>query len=251
VRLALIAPLIALPIIASAQESFAGKGRYPQTRSLSGLAGGGAAVLPNGAPSIRGALALSTPIGYTLSPRCAVLTGGTTSADGSLRWFDGEVATNGSNGTAALIFGVALGAVDLGLSLVQTSRLAEDRVVNVQATPVRSGRVGVSLGVQDLLDETVTTPDYRESAQTLFVAATYSTQGLHATVGAGTRRFEAGFASLSAPLARGARGVVEHDGFGWNYGVQIALFELSTSEASFFYGACQGRYATWALSWQF
>lgn len=233
------------------QARLAGKGQYPQSRTISGLAGGGTSVLPNGRPSIRGALTLSTPIGYTLGKDSAVLTGGTTSLDSNLRWFDGDVTTNGSNGTAAILFGVDTGRGNLGVSLVQTSRLSEDRVVNLQFSPKKRGPIGVSVGVQDLLDETVTTPNYGESAQTYFIATTYQSEQAYFTVGAGTKRFRDGFASASAPLGSFARAMVEHDGYGLNYGVELQLFDVKTSRASLFLGSCQTRYATWALSWQF
>jgi hypothetical protein len=249
--------LVSLAALSYAQAGFAGKRQYPQARSLSGLPGGGAAVLPNGRPAIQGALTLSTPIGYTLDGESALLIGGTTSASGSLAWFDGDVATNGSNGTAAVIFGMRFSDATFGVSLVQTSRLPEDRVVNLQVSPNRqSGRLGFSVGVQDLLDNTVTTPDYHESAQSLFVATTYEAgDGVYLTAGAGTRRFSKGFASVSAPLVRGTRAMVENDGFGWNYGLAVRLFDIPQSgrpaQASMFIGSCQGRYTTWSLSLRF
>jgi len=251
VRLTFLVALVALAFSASAQTRLSGKGQYPQSRTLSGLAGGGSGVAPSGKPSLRGALAMSTPIGYTLGENSAVLTGGTTSATGSPRWFDGDVATNGSNGTATAMFGLTFGGSNLGVSIVQTSRLSEDRVLNVQFSPRRMGRLGLSFGVQDLFDETVTTPDYHESAQTVFAAATYGSEGVYLTAGGGNRRFRQGFAGLSAPVTNGVRAMAEHDGFGWNYGVEVRLFDVHSSRASLFYGLCQGRYATWALSWQF
>ncbi len=256
-RTILCSGLVILAALSSAQTRFAGKRQYPQARSLSGLAGGGTAVLPSGRPAIQGALALSTPIGYTLDRDSALLIGGTTSSSGSLKWFDGDVATNGSNGTAAIMFGTRLGAIDVGVSLVQTSRLPEDRVVNLQFSPSHdTGRLGFSVGVQDLLDQTVTTPDYHESAQSLFAATTYEAgNGVFLSAGAGTKRFSKGFASLSAPLIRGTRAMVENDGFGWNYGVAMRLFDVpqggSSAQASLFIGSCQGRYTTWSLSLRF
>jgi hypothetical protein len=235
---------------AFAQQRFDGKRQYPQARSVSGLAGGGSAVTPNGKPSNKGALALSTPIAYTISEDHAVLTGGTTSSDANLRWFDGDVATNGSNGTAVAMFGQRIGDFDLGVSLVQTSRLSEDRVVNLQFAPRRSfGRLRVAAGVQDLLDQTVTTPDYGVSTRSLFIASTYEAGGkAYVTGGVGTHRFQSGFLSASAPLVGSSRWMVEHDGYGWNYGVGIDLFK---SDVAAFVGVCQGRYATWSLSLRF
>lgn len=235
---------------AFAQQRFDGKRQYPQARSVSGLAGGGSAVTPNGKPSNKGALALSTPIAYTISEDHGVLTGGTTSSNGTLKWFDGDVATNGSNGTAVAMFGQRLGDFDAGVSLVQTSRLTEDRVVNLQVSPRSSfGRLRVAVGAQDLLDQTVTTPDYGVTTRSLFVASTYDAGGrVFVTGGVGTQRFESGFVSASAPLIGSSRWMVEHDGYGWNYGVGTDLF---SGDVAAFVGVCQGRYATWSLSLRF
>lgn len=235
---------------AIAQQRFDGKRQYPQARSVSGLAGGGSAVTPMGVPSNKGALALSTPIAYTLSQDHAVLTGGTTSSNGTLKWFDGDVATNGSNGTAVAMFGQRFGSFDAGVSLVQTSRLSEDRVINLQVSPRRSfGRLRVAIGAQDLLDQTVTSPDYGVSTRSLFVASTYDAgRGVFVTGGIGTQRFESGFFSASAPLVGRSRLMVEHDGYGWNYGVGTDLYRRDLAA---FVGVCQGRYATWSLSLRF
>jgi hypothetical protein len=191
---------------------------------------------------------MSTPIGYTLGKDSAILTGGTTSTGSNFRWFDGNVSTNGSNGTAAVMFGTELGDLNMGVSLVQTSRLSEDRVINLQLSKRGSG---FAIGVQDLLDDTRTTPNFYESAQTFYAAMTHEEEGIFLTGGVGTKRFSKGFASLSAPLVRNTRAMVEHDGFGWNYGVELQVFDVQTSRGSLFVGSCQGRYATWAVSWKF
>lgn len=253
VRTPLFLTLAILSATSFAQQRFDGKRQYPQARSISGLAGGGFGVDAKGVPTMRGALALSTPIAYSVSSDHAVLTGGTTSADGSLKWFDGAVETNGSNGTAVAMFGQRIGDVDAGVSLVQTSRLSEDRVINLQLSPRRTfGRLRVAAGVQDLLDDTVTTPDYEVSAQSYFVAATYETgHRVFVTVGAGTQRFSSGFGSVSAPLSDTSRLMVEHDGFGWNYGLGLDVAKYQGQALSMFLGSCQGRYATWSLSLRF
>jgi hypothetical protein len=146
------------------------------------------------------------------------------------------------------MFGSEVGSFNLGVSLVQTSRLSEDRVINLQLSPRGSG---FSVGVQDLLDETRTTPNFYESAQTFYAASTYENNGVYLSGGVGTKRFSKGFGSVSAPLVRNTRAMVEHDGFGWNYGVEVQVFDVATSRASLFVGSCQGRYATWAVSWKF
>jgi len=242
--------------IAPAQAGLSGKGQYPQARTVSGLAGGGSAVRPNGSLGMNGAMALSTPIGYTLASGRAVLMGGATSADSQWRWFDGDVTVNGSNGTAAAMIGSKLGNVGFTVSLVQTSRLSEDRIINLQVSPFGPvGRASLSIGAQDLLDQTVTTPNFYESAQSFFAVATYDAgSGVFISAGHGTKRFGKGFASMSAPVMRRTRAMAEHDGYGWNYGLGLDLTDPSTDgvgQPTLFIGLCQGRYATWALSMRF
>lgn len=252
-----LALLVAAPC-AFGQAALAGAGQYPEARSLSGLSGGASALLPNGVPSIRGAMSLSTPIGYTLGNNRAILVGANTSANGSPRWFDGDVAENGSNGTAAMLFGMGLDGGNFAVSLVQTSRLSDDRIINLQVSPSRAyGRLGLSFGVQDLLDQTKTTPTYSDSTDSYFAAATYELGGgNYLSVGGGTERFKNGFSNMSVQLYSGAKGMIEYDGFGWNYGAGFTLDSISVANSSkvpatLFIGTCQGRYMTWSLSFQF
>jgi hypothetical protein len=237
-----------------AQDGLAGKGQYPQARTLSGLSGGGVPVRPDGRPGMDGALALSTPIGYTLGANRVLAIGSNTSAGRSFRWFDGNSPVNGANGSAAILFGAGHGSIQIAVTWMQTSRLSEDRVVNLQVSPPNQGRLGLSFGVQDALDQTVTTPDYEESASSAFGAATYHAgDGVYLTAGHGTRRFSRGFAGASAPVGKRARAMLEYDGYGWNYG---AAFDLGSyratsggrTQVSAFVGLIQGRYLTWSLA---
>jgi len=242
---------------AFAQDGLAGKGKYPQARTLSGLSGGAVPILPNGRPSIAGALTFSTPIGYTLSANRAIMIGGSASSSGSFRWFDGKTNVNRSNGTAATLIGMPFGKGSAAISIMQTSRLTEDRVVNLQVSPWRaSGRSSVSLGIQDLFDKTVTTPDYHECDRSVFAATTYDAgKGVFLTAGAGTARFRQGFASVSVPIGRSARAMLEHDGYGWNVGTSFAVGSVSlaggkSSQAVVFLGLVQGKYVTWSAGFK-
>jgi hypothetical protein len=168
------------------------------------------------------------------------------------------VSVNGANGSAALIFGMPVGNAKVAASFMQTSRLSQDRIVHLQISPaVPKGRVGVSLGVQDLTDDSVTTPDYRDSARSLYAAATYDAgKGVYVTAGMGTQRFGKGFVNASAPLFKGTRAMVEHDGFNWNAGLAVKFADLrgpagQTAQATMFIGVIQGKYAVWSLGLAF
>ncbi|HXH59846.1 MAG TPA: hypothetical protein VNI20_00660, partial [Fimbriimonadaceae bacterium] len=144
-----------------------------------------------------------------------------------------------------------LDQVRVGVSLVQTSRVSGDRIVNLQLSPTTcSGRVGFAAGVQDLLDQTVTTPDPHETTRSFFAASTYSVgDGVFVTLGAGTARFSKGFGNISALVVNGVRATLENDGFGWNYGAETDLpIKAEDARMSLFLGVVQSRYPTWSLS---
>lgn len=249
--------MLSFTVAASAQEALAGKGRFPQARSISGLSGGGAAVAPDGQPDTSGALSLSTPIGYTLSHHRMIMIGGTTSASRSPRWFDGNTNVNGSNGSAAMIVGIPVGNARLAISAMQTSRISEDRILSFQVSPsLPKGRLGVSFGIQDVFDQTVTTPNYHENARSHFAAGTYQAgKGVYVTLGGGATRFRKGFANASGPVGKHLKAVVEHDGFGWNCGVaarlgRVSVGQGSPADATLFVGMTQGKYVTWAIAFR-
>src|SRR5579863_5468349 len=62
-----VGSLLLLASGALAQTNLAGPHEYPAFRTISGLPGGGFGVTPDGVPSFNGAMAFSTPIGYSLS----------------------------------------------------------------------------------------------------------------------------------------------------------------------------------------
>src|SRR5207249_2501548 len=87
---------------ASAQrrDPFAGPGRYPEYRNLSGLSGGGYGLNADGYGSLSGPTALSTPIGYVLGRDQFRFQGAQASFTGSP-----EFGEHKSNGTGAFAYG--------------------------------------------------------------------------------------------------------------------------------------------------
>ncbi|MFN3684091.1 MAG: hypothetical protein ACK41F_09165 [Fimbriimonadaceae bacterium] len=236
-KVAALAPLAAVAGASWAQgpapSPFAGRAQYPQFRFLSGLAGGGFAVGRDGRPNPEGAMALSTPIGYSLAHGRWALVAGSANEHGDLDVAFDDANREGTNGTAAALYGLGLGSGGrLTASVMLLSSLG-DNVYNLQWQPPGqdSSPVVASLGVQDAEGTGGTAgdglpTDGRNSASG-FVAATWEVRsGLHATLGAGTARFRQGFGSVSWGAARGLKLMAEHDGYGWNFSGAVNLLGL-------------------------
>jgi hypothetical protein len=255
--------LLALAPGASAQEGFLGRGRYPQFRNVSGLPGGSFGVTPDGHPGIMGALALSTPIGYSLSDFRVVVALANMSEDARPRVFDVSETDQGrvrSNGTAAAMIGFRLGP--LGRLTYSKTFLSEelDNVTNLQyQIPLKDSKLGLSLGVQDVFDDGGSAgeadPTDKESSRSPFVVGTYDFgRNVYGSLGVGTRRFRGGFANVSVPLGARGRAMAEYDGFGLNFGAAYSLGRFPRTErveANLFFGYVRGRNATVGLSVSF
>jgi hypothetical protein len=75
------------------------------------------------------------------------------------------------------------------------------------------------------------------------------------SAGIGTSRFSQGFFNASAGLTPKVRATVEHDGFGWNYGVGAELGSMRVGKGrvklNAFAGMIQTRYAFWSVGLSF
>jgi len=245
----------ALTVSAHAQKDIAGKGQFPQLRTVSGL---GTSLTSSGRPTSMGAVSFSTPIGYTMSDWSIQVVAGTTSADGSFRGVDSGGTGNHSNGSAAVAIGIPTGLGALCVSNMQTSRLSEDRIWNFQFSPAgQRGATRYAVGVMDAFDQSVTTPDYHEKDTSWFAAATHDFgKGMYGSAGIGTRRFSKGFVNFSAPVGRKVRGVIEHDGYNWNTGVAFEISSMKgvegrASHTVGYLGLTRGKYATWTVGISF
>jgi hypothetical protein len=79
---------------------------------------------------------------------------------------------------------------------------------------------------------------------------------IYVSAGYGTSRFSKGFINASAGLTQKIRATVEHDGFGWNYGVgmEIGTVKVGPGKAiklNAFAGMIQTRYAFWSVGFSF
>lgn len=253
-------------VAAWGQGDLIGDRQYPQFRVLSGLPGGGFGVLPDGTCGIGGALAFSTPIGYGLRRGAFVGVASVTSPNRQLRWFDtgGTGAAETSNGTAALLWGTSLGRLG-GCTLGLTALSSDwDNVFHLQwRAPIRHIRLGVSVGIQDVIGDGGSAGTGLQSdgtsSRSLYGVATYSVgRGVYVSAGFGTARFRHGFANLSAPITPWLRGAVEYEGAHWNvlvaWRLTPAAVQVTRSlrcDATTTIGLVAGKYAQWSIALAF
>ncbi len=255
---------LGLSAVSAAQAELSGRDRFPQLRGLSGLSGAGFGVLANGRPSFKGAMAYSTPIGHTLGGWSLAAGAGTISKNQTPVFFTtGNLDKTRGNGTSFFVAGLDLGPVgSLAGGFTFLSGLG-DNISTLQFSPLAKGPVQWSLGCQDLGGSAGSSgekqPGDDRTSRSFFGAVTYEVQeGVYATGGIGTRRFQKGFASLSGNLGNNFKALAEFDGFGLNYGIAYspgALGRFSVPdldmtkipEITLFLGMVKGRYATLSL----
>lgn len=237
-----------------AADDLGGKDQFPQFRVQSGLSGGGFGVLPNGRPSVMGAAALTTPIGYTISNHGSFSLFNT-SGDSNPFVFRERNGYEDANGTGTFLIGGEYKGWRGSVGYMILSKNL-DAAFNFQVSPPTQGRVGVSFGVQDLsggggsAGTGGATDD--DSSRSFFGAATYDFgHSVYGTLGVGSRRFKGVFGNASAPITPRLRATVEYDTFNWNAGLLYGAGRikdlggrLRDAEANFFLGLVAGKYGT-------
>jgi hypothetical protein len=225
---------------------------YPQFRGLSGLAGSGYGVDPDGYRSISGPVAYSTPVAHTLGRWQVQLGGGTLSYTRTP-----AISRSDTNGTGYLTAGVTLPRLNLaGTFFVKSG--AFDQVFHIQAQyiPSPSTKWVASVGIQDIqgrggaagtgnpaLDDA--------SSQSVFGVVTYRwdtrSNPLYLSLGVGTHRFGRSFASMSYQVVQPMRVWLESDGYGINVGATLAWrlgHGRRSAEVSTTLGVVRGQYFT-------
>jgi hypothetical protein len=264
--------LLAAAVLGSASLCFAqtglvGKDQFPQFRGLSGLSGSGFAVGPDGRPDFRGAMGYSAPIGHTLGGFRLAVGGGVISGNTNrLSFFRSESLKNDAtqgNGTGFALIGGDLGRYGrLAFGFTILSGVG-DNVSHIQYSPPLQGPVQVGIGILDLGGSGGSSGeglegDDRTSLSSFGVVTGKVTEGVHASVGVGTRRFQKGFGSLSANFSPNFKALVEHDGFGWNYGVAYnpkaaraedtwTVTDVRDIQFTMFLGMTKAKYPSWSL----
>jgi len=257
-----VACLVCFACGAIAQNDLAGPHQYPAFRTISGLPGGGFGVRPDGTPAFDGAMAFSTPIGYSLSNWNGTLSAANTSD----YWFFRLPHVSGHNGDVDSLGkitgcgGVTLGhfgSLSGGFMVISS---AGDTAFTVQyQTPLFYKNIGVSAGVQDTGgtrgDRAGGDPG-SENSQSFYGAVTVPLKyGVYVSGGWGTRRFGKGFANVSVPINERFKAVLEEDGLGVNEAIawdpraggSYKLFGRSISTTTMI-GFVDSRYAFWSLN---
>ncbi len=260
---------------AGAQTGLVGRFSYPQFRGLSALPGGGFGVRPDGAASIDGAMAFSSPVAYALRPGGFVLAFSSISQDGRFRFQSrGSDLNVDANGTGAILYGTDLKVGRLTVAdMIYSGQL--DNGYNLHFSPNARDDydeehggfrpLQFAFGVQDLFGDGGTSGDTngadpaldaadRKSSTSVYVVATDALpHGVYVSAGVGSGRFRFGFGSVSAPLFRRARLAVEHDGFSVNamlaYSPPLRIGPEGGTTLSL--GLVRGRYATFAVALHF
>jgi hypothetical protein len=228
-------------------QPLSGPRQYPQFRNMSGLPGGLFGVTEKGAPSMSGAMAISTPIGYSLSNYHVAVGFANMSRDRTLRFPQSRNDNNDANGTGQAMIGIPTEIGDLTLSGMFHSGVG-DSVLNVQYSPKFRGRglgvkgLGVSFGVQDAFSTGgsagVSQPTDGETSRSYFAVATYEVaKGAHISIGKGDRRFEGLFGSASLNVTPRVKLVVENDTFNTNYAISYNLGPLKNSDPRYLLSA--------------
>ncbi|CAN5404526.1 hypothetical protein BH11ARM2_BH11ARM2_26600 [soil metagenome] len=215
---------------ACAQTELAGYHRYPQFRTLGGLPGSGFPLTRYGTVSTRGAMALSTPLAYSL--RDGELVFGALSASSSRRprvSFSGGRGLRSGNGTGQLLYGIGLG--NSGNLTASAMILGDTRApaFNLQySLPFIDPTVAFAVGVQDVLGNggasgrDIAGDD--DSSTSIYAVATANLcHGTYLSLGSGTRRFCRPFGNASATLLPRVKGYVEYDAFAWNVGAAYLI----------------------------
>jgi len=248
----LIAVFAAPLVLADAASG--GPKQYPQFRTASGLPGGCFAVNAEGRFHVGGALALSTPIGYSLSRGQMVGLVSAMSYDSQFQFVDPNQSDElkGINGTMAGMAGFSGKWGSATVSYMVLSRIL-DSVINVQyQLPLRDKKLGASIGVQDLFSKGGsmgdTYADDGKCSRSVFGAGTYRlAPGTFLTLAYGNYRFDGVTGNVSFPLASRMKGCIEFDGYDWN-----ALAAYSPDKRiQMSIGYVNRKYAFWSAALRF
>lgn len=217
---------VALVSTAAAQVNF-GPETYPHFRGMSGLPGGGFGVMPDGSTSLMGAMAISTPVGFSLRDWHGTVGGESLSYTKSFSGINILPRSNSfsSDGVGQIMtgYGGRWGAVSLSYELLSTLL---DHAWNVQyELPLPGKGYGVSVGVQDITDhggaqgEGISPAGHNPTSRSYYAVGTVEiSKGLYASLGKGDIRFKNGvFGNASYSVTPRVKLVGEYDTFGWNY----------------------------------
>jgi aryl carrier-like protein len=221
-------------------QELLGPNQFPTLRGMSGLSGSMFGVTADGLPSIRGAMGISTPIGFSLGNLIFDIGGATKSYDDQPVFpnFNERHRNNLSSGNAQLMGGVKTPVGDLTVGGNWLSA-GLDSILNLQLqAPIKWDRGGISIGCQNLFNRPEAafdgSPYERDLSRSEYIVGTYEvTPGAYVTLGKGDVRFKGVFGSACANLTQNTKAVAEYDTFGWNAGLAYSLGRVRWIGGSF------------------
>lgn len=242
-----------------------GPNRFPQFRDMSGLSGSGFGLSADGAVTTRGAIALSTPLGFTLEPGRYVLGFASRSHNSRFAFINSASATaNKSDGTGQMILGFKLGNGNLAVSSMWLSTEL-DSVQHLQWSPFSSAESGWgwSVGIHNATQrghaagDGTPVADAKNSLSVFFAATRMIGEDNYLTLGAGTTRYKGLFGSYSHQLSERSKFYIENDTFNFNYGLSYGIpmkyksFGGTDSHLFLTAGFVRGKLATWTFNYAF
>jgi hypothetical protein len=248
---------LASACLAGAQSNI---NHYFQLRDMSGLSGSEFGVTYLGVPSIWGAMAFSTPIGFSLGSGVFDVGANSKSRDNLPRPINfHEGANNKSDGTAQFMAGLGtpIGNFTGTLEVVSS---AFDQVYNGQwQLPLHLKNAGVSVGCQNITDRHESAPGFTGTNRSYFGVGTYQfAHGDYISLGVGSARFKGGFGSICGMITPRLKGLVEYDTFGYNPGLGYSFGKVKGlgndydhNDVVLFLGFVKSQYATVGLNWAF
>lgn len=252
-KLAVASAILGLSVLCWPDAATGGPRQYPQFRTASGLPGGCFGVDARGRFSIDGALALSTPIGYSLSREQFVGLVSAMSYDSNWNFIDvnQKDELKGVNGTLAGMAGFGGKWGSATVSYMVLSRIL-DNVINLQYQFPRTGQLGVSVGVQDLLSQGGSMGDtYAQDgkcSRSVYVSSTYEVgKSSFVSLSYGNYRFDGITGNVSFPIASRVKGCLEFDGYDWN---TLAAYSPS-QQLQVSLGFVGRKYAFWSACYRF
>jgi hypothetical protein len=235
-RIVTLAALTLGALAGAHAQNYFGAESYPHFRGMSGLSGGGFGVRPDGSTGMDGAMAISTPIGFSLRDWHGDLGVSSLSFDKSFTGVNilKRSSTFKSGGVADAIvgYGGRWGAVTVSYELLST---VLDHAWNVQyQLPIGGQRYGVSVGAQDVTShggaqgEGLVVPGANRQSRSLFVVGTALVcKDLYVSLGKGDIRFKNGvFGNASYSVTPRLKLVGEFDTWSWNYVVAYGLGKI-------------------------
>jgi len=220
--------------------------------------------MPDGTPSINGAMAFSTPIGFSMKGGTFDIGLSDRSRNSAPQMVNFRTGSNNpSDSTGQIQFGLGTPAGNFTLSyMVLSSEF--DQAYNAQwQLPLKLKNAGVSVGVQNLTNRPLSAgdklPGQFDYALSLYAVGTYEVAPNDwVSLGYGDVRFKGPFGNASALVAPRLKATLEWDSISWNYGLGYSFGHirglgdnLDLNETTLYLGEFAGYKLTVGLNFVF